>query len=176
MARLRKKVVIDKNFQYRFAAKAIVYPLVTIIMIYAVLFFFAHENNRYIYSMIDNQDNLSNVFLQTPALQNIDNPDIINAQKSFMQNVNQLTKIRKNSDFVLYFLIFMIMVQSIIIFYMAIKITHRICGPIYVMSRNLKEISEGKDVKFRPLRHKDELKDFYDQLRDTIIYLQNKKK
>lgn len=40
--------------------------------------------------------------------------------------------------------------------------THRICGPLYVLERHLRELSEGRFPKRRALRKKDEFKDFYD--------------
>ncbi|HSA15053.1 MAG TPA: signal protein, partial [Spirochaetota bacterium] len=43
-----------------------------------------------------------------------------------------------------------------------IKMTHRISGPLFVMTNYMKEVINGKYPSPRPLRKKDELKDFYD--------------
>jgi len=39
--------------------------------------------------------------------------------------------------------------------------THRICGPLFVLERNLGELADGRFPKLRSLRRKDEFKDLY---------------
>jgi len=41
--------------------------------------------------------------------------------------------------------------------------THRLCGPLYVVEGYLRELAAGRFPKHRPLRKKDEFKDFYDE-------------
>ncbi|RJP40533.1 MAG: hypothetical protein C4547_02700 [Phycisphaerales bacterium] len=43
----------------------------------------------------------------------------------------------------------------------SLVVTHRICGPLYVMERMLTHVAEGRRPDRRPLRRHDELKDFY---------------
>jgi signal transduction histidine kinase len=62
---------------------------------------------------------------------------------------------------------------------MLILKTHRISGPIYVMSNYIKEMINGKYPHPRPLRKHDELTDFYalfTQLADTLAKGGTKKK
>lgn len=42
-----------------------------------------------------------------------------------------------------------------------VVLTHRVCGPIYIMHRYLVEFTKGKIPNMRPLRQKDEFKDFH---------------
>jgi hypothetical protein len=42
-----------------------------------------------------------------------------------------------------------------------IIVTHRMCGPLYVMERYLKELTNGRIPSVRPLRRKDEFKEFF---------------
>ncbi len=44
----------------------------------------------------------------------------------------------------------------------SIVVTHRICGPMFVLEHYLTELIHGRFPKRRPLRKKDEFKDFYD--------------
>jgi len=46
--------------------------------------------------------------------------------------------------------------------------THRICGPLYVMEGFLKHLKEGRYPKQRPLRKRDEFKEFYENFWDTV--------
>lgn len=41
-------------------------------------------------------------------------------------------------------------------------VTHRFCGPLYVMERYMVTLAQGKLPKMRNLRRKDEFKDFYE--------------
>ncbi|MCP4294713.1 MAG: hypothetical protein GY786_03820 [Proteobacteria bacterium] len=49
-----------------------------------------------------------------------------------------------------------------------IRQTHRISGPIFVMSRHIKETLEGKPIELIGLREKDEFKEFYSLLKVLI--------
>ncbi|HOO71114.1 MAG TPA: hypothetical protein PK926_05065 [Spirochaetota bacterium] len=191
MALTRKKYIVDKKFQYGLSFRAIVYPLFTLLTISAILLYFAESNNKlisannsYINRIIENQDIMIEMFLSTPALQQIENPTIKEGHRTFTENIGELRKIKENSKVitrnstaVLYILIALTIIQTIVIFLLFIIISHRISGPIQVMSGHLNEILKGKVPEMRPLRKKDELQDFYNNFCKTIKYIneQNKK-
>jgi len=55
-------------------------------------------------------------------------------------------------------------------FYM-IRLTHRMSGPIYVMTRHVQDMIDGKETEFRGLRDKDEFRELYkklEELNDSI--------
>jgi nitrogen fixation/metabolism regulation signal transduction histidine kinase len=172
----RKQYVIDKKLQFKISIKAVVLSLITVFILGFVLLFFAVRNSNYINTIVKTQDQMIDMFLTTPALVNSLNPTIQGAENTFKNNIGMLVEIKRNSELVLYFIIFMIIIQSAIIFAIFIFITHRITGPIYVMTKYLKEIRDGKSPATRPLRQKDELKAFYEELKATIDFLQKKKK
>ncbi|MCU0821095.1 MAG: hypothetical protein MUC95_01315 [Spirochaetes bacterium] len=169
----RKKVLLDKKFQLSISFKAVILPLVTILIIGSMLLYFANKNTKYTNAIVANQDRIMDVFLSTPALQS-DNTIIQTGQETFKNNIGMLEEIRKNSEFVLYFIVVMLVVQSLIIFAIFIFITHRISGPIFVMARYLREVREGKVPTVRSLRKKDELKEFFGELQETVDYLKKK--
>ncbi|MDY6969272.1 MAG: hypothetical protein SVR08_11570 [Spirochaetota bacterium] len=171
----RKKYILDKYFQLRISFKAVIFPLIITLIIGAVLFYFAKINNNYTKEIVSNQEQMIELFLTTPALYNTNNPIISNGEKIFQNNIKMLMEIKRNSSIVLYFIIIMIVIQSVIIFVLFIYITHKISGPIYVMTQLLKELKQGGMPKFRPLRKKDELQDIYAELWETIEYLSPKK-
>ena len=170
----RKQYLIDKKFQLRFSIKAVLLPFITIFIIGSVLFYYAKINNNYSNTIIENQDIIMDMFLSTPALHS-DNLIIKKGRKTFKENIGILGEIRKNSEFVLYFIVLMIVIQSIIIFSIFVITTHRISGPIFVMINYLRDIREGKIPTARPLREKDELKSFHAELHETIEYLLSRK-
>jgi len=185
MAITRKKYIVDKKFQIRISLRAMILPLLTLAIISGVVLFFAIKNNKlikrnngYIYQIIDNQDSMIDMFLSTPSLQNSSNPQIANGIKNFKKNIGQLKKITQNSKkitkngkLVFYILIIMTISQAITIFGLFIFLTHKISGPIGVMTRQLRDIREDKHPNFRALRKKDELQDFYNELTETLDLL-----
>ena len=190
MALTRKKYIIDKNFQYKISFKAILFPLCTVLIISAFLLYFADKNNQlikmsntHIDEIINTQDSMIDMFLSTPSLQYSKNSVTREGISTFKQNIGKLKKIKDtsrnithNSIIFFYILIGMTIIQTIVIFSIFIILSHRISGPVQVMTGYLKEIKEGSMPAFRPLRKKDELKPFYDELRNAITFIHEKSK
>jgi nitrogen fixation/metabolism regulation signal transduction histidine kinase len=184
----RKKYVLDKKFQMRISIRAIVLPLITTLAICAILIYFAgnsnqliNENNKNITAIIDTQDSMLDMFMSIPALQDPSNPVVRKCDAAFKENLKITNKInnnhemiKKNSLIVLYILIVMTVVQTAIIFFQFIFFSHKISGPIHVMTNYLKEIQGGKLPAFRPLRKNDELKEFYSEFQSAIDHLTKK--
>lgn len=49
-----------------------------------------------------------------------------------------------------------------------VLITHRVAGPVYVISNYVLALSEGRYPTFRPLRKNDELRTFFDRFRSAV--------
>ena len=170
----RKHYIIDKKLQIKISIKAVAMSLITVFVLGFVLMYFATKNSNYIDTIVKTQDQMIEMFLTTPSLINSDNPAVQSGERTFKDNIGMLVEIKRNSEIVLYFIVIMIIIQSIIIFTIFIFITHKITGPIYVMTKYLREIREGKSPAARPLRQKDELKVFHEELTNTIDYLTHK--
>jgi nitrogen fixation/metabolism regulation signal transduction histidine kinase len=188
MALTRKKYVLDKKFQFRISMRAIILPLITTLAICAILIYFAsntnqliNENNKNITAIIDTQDSMFDMFMAIPALQDPNNPIVQKCDRAFKENLKITNKIndnheriKKNSMVVLYILIAMTIVQTAIIFFQFIFFSHKISGPIHVMTNYMKEYRSGKRPEFRPLRKHDELREFYDEFCETMNKLTKK--
>lgn len=187
MASNRKQLIVDKRFQLKMSVQAIIFPLMTILSISAVLIYFTgvnkkliHKNHKHIEEIIGNQTNIIEMFLATPLLQSSTNPSIMKGVVTFKKDIGILKKINKksliiteNGNIIFYFLIIMTVVQTAIIFALFIFFSHKISGPIQVITRYLREIRSGNMPTMRSLRKRDELKDFYDEFRETITYIQD---
>jgi hypothetical protein len=57
----------------------------------------------------------------------------------------------------------------------SILMTHRICGPLFIIKRYLMQIAEGRLPAMRPLRRSDEFKDLYEALDQALQSLRAKK-
>jgi len=63
---------------------------------------------------------------------------------------------------VLFYLVGFVGLMALALFIWGIFITHRVAGPIFIISRYLGQIRDGRVPEPRPLRKGDELKDFFD--------------
>lgn len=59
----------------------------------------------------------------------------------------------------------------IVILGVGIWMSHKISGPIYIISRYLNEIAEGRLSQVRPLRKGDELRDFFESFQTMVSSL-----
>lgn len=66
--------------------------------------------------------------------------------------------------------VFMFAIASIpiLVSWLAVVLTHRVVGPIYVVAQYMGAIRGGMLPRCRPLRDDDELKGFYKEFQDTI--------
>jgi signal transduction histidine kinase len=80
------------------------------------------------------------------------------------QNMERLREIITRNRYLLIALMVIVIAQGVILYALLIRQSHRISGPIYVMSNQIRDILKGKTPSMRPLRQKDELKDFYNLL------------
>ena len=55
-----------------------------------------------------------------------------------------------------------------------VVITHRVAGPIYVMSKHMQALAQGAFPRMRSLRKSDELKDFFDQFQAAVDRLRER--
>ncbi|HOO73124.1 MAG TPA: hypothetical protein PK926_15310 [Spirochaetota bacterium] len=172
----RKQIIIDKKFQFKHTFSII--GMVTIIsaIIIAVIATNLVFNNLKIENIYEIEDNIVHFLTSRPH--GIEDPSFKNAIKDIAvnhsENMKTLNKIIKYNKALLITLLVFIVAQGVILYMMIIKMTHRISGPLYVMTNYMREIVNGKYPNIRPLRKKDELKEFYDQFRSMVATLKEK--
>ena len=69
------------------------------------------------------------------------------------------------------YLIGFVVVMAVALFTWGIFMTHRVAGPIYIISRYLQQIAEGQVPQTRPLRKRDEMVEFFGTFSQMINYL-----
>jgi hypothetical protein len=55
-----------------------------------------------------------------------------------------------------------------------ILVTHRVAGPIFIMTRYVSVLAQGRFPQMRPLRKHDELKDFFDRFQGAVDVLKGR--
>ncbi len=180
----RTQYIIDKNFQLRHTFSIIgIVSVITAVILIAITASVVYNNNK----LTENNNKITNIYeiensifvslsslpeavkdptLRKALIQNARNHD------NNMETLNRIiafnTNIIKYNRVLLASILAIILAESIALFIILIRKTHRISGPIYVISNFMKDIIEGRDPKLRPLRDKDELKEFYELFQDMV--------
>lgn len=175
----RKKLIIDKRFQLKTAFAVIgVVAVVSVIILSAIASSVVYNNEKInnIYTIEDN-------IFQAMQVANINgqaNDDYLATISRLTQNhennLKTIEKITRYNRILLVSLVICVFIQGIILFMMIIRITHRISGPVYVMSNYFRDIIDGKIPNPRPLRDKDELKNFYELFKELVNSLKTGEK
>jgi len=98
--------------------------------------------------------------------------DILNTQNN-IETINRIIKYYKG---LLFFIIIIVVVLVVALYVYMIRKTHKISGPIFVMSRYFREIIEGKTPTVRPIRSDDEFQEFYNLFTQMVNSLKAKHK
>ncbi len=180
----RKQYIIDKNFQLRHTFSIIgIVSVITAVILVAITASVVYNNNK----LTENNTRITNIYeiensifvslsslpeavkdpnLRKALIQNTKNHD--NNMETLNRIITFNTTIMKYNKILLASILAIILAESIALFIILIRKTHRISGPIYVISKFMKDIIEGRDPNLRPLRNKDELKEFYDLFQDMV--------
>jgi len=180
----RKRYIIDKSFQLRTTFTIIgLVSIITAVILGVITISVVYNNN----SLRENNTKITNIYeiensifvsltslpeavkdvnLREALLQNSRNHD--RNMETLNRIITDNTGIIKYNRILLASILIIVVIESIALYVILIRKTHHISGPIYVMSNFMKDIIDGKDPKLRPLREKDELKEFYNLFQDMV--------
>ena len=174
----RKKLIIDKKFQFKTTFKIIGVVYLLFLIVIAGTVINAVSNNKHLEEIIRRQNRT--VEVQKDVLSVLGNfPKKMSPNKIFAahrqiaeevdynlgamtNNTSAVEQITKNNTRLLYGIIIFIVIQAIVLYFILIRTTHHISGPIYHISGYIREITKGKYPAIRPLREHDEFKEFHE--------------
>ncbi len=185
----RKQKIIDKKFQLRttYSVMGIFFSLICIIIV-TVGFNFYNDNKK-IERIIKEQKNIMNeqsgIINSMLQIINIKGGDQYKLNTKIIEKNNRNNEIINNNMKILEELIqrnnliFLIVIAFLIsvgfiLYPVLIRKTHKISGPVHIMSEYIKEIINGEYPDLRPLRKQDELKDFYELFSRLVKYIKNR--
>jgi methyl-accepting chemotaxis protein len=146
----RKQFLINKAFQIKYTVIIAVIGIV-IAVLWGTLFYKASkENSQQMLMLVQVDPNLSSM------------TDIIKDKLA-----------REDNKIMLYLVAFVIAIFLSLVIW-GILITHRIAGPIFIISRYVDSITDGKIPETRPLRKKDELKEFFEKFNKMLESLKER--
>ncbi|MGL4370378.1 MAG: hypothetical protein ACRCUT_12025 [Spirochaetota bacterium] len=186
MSYKRKQYVVDKRFQLgtTFSVIGAVFLIVAIII--GLIAVNATHNNTRLSRIVDVQDNIVQALIAhsssieaekkaqktavpakkvkaaAPAADDISQIELRAIASDHYSNIELMKKMVKYNTNILISIVALVILQGIILFVILILKTHRIAGPLYVMSMYMRQIIDGKIPEtLRPLRQKDVFKAFY---------------
>jgi hypothetical protein len=188
----RKQYIIDKQYQLRTAFSIIgIVSFITAIILGAITISVVYNNGI----LKENNTKITNIYeIENSIFISLSSmPEAVkdpNLKKALIQNsknhdknmetlnniITYNTSIITSNRALLLIILVTIILESIILYVILIRKTHRVSGPIYVISNFMKDIIEGREPRFRPLRSKDELKDFYELFKRMVAAIQEREK
>lgn len=166
----RTQYVIDRHFQLRTTFTVIGIIIAVAAIIITAIAVNATINNRRLENVVIIHTNIVDALLtyaqEIPGAG--EKLAIADTSRIHQQNIETINKIIRQNYMLLVAIIAFIVLQGVILFVVLIRKTHRISGPIYVMSNQLRDILNGKTPVMRPLRKGDELQDFYALLKQVV--------
>jgi hypothetical protein len=73
-------------------------------------------------------------------------------------------------------ILIIIVLEAMALYITLIRKTHRVSGPMYVISGFMRDIIEGREPEFRPLRNGDEMQDFYELFKHMVYTIREREK
>ena len=183
----RKQYIIDRHYQLRTAFSIIGFvTVITAVILGAITVSVVYNNARLNWNntKIDNIYQLENSIFDRLGSrpEGVKDPlqreALIQSTKNHERNMGTLRNIMAyNKNIINYNRILLIAIlaivifESIILYVILIRKTHHVSGPIYVISSFMKDIIDGKTPQLRPLRDKDELKEFYELFKNMVAVI-----
>ncbi len=174
----RKSMLIDKRFQLRTAFTIIGIVILACSIIIAAIGVIAAINNRTLRDVARNQQEIIatqsemlkalNVFAQEKTWQNLRiatdkvsgdlnrNAGKIEVNNALIKNISETNTV------LIAAIILFVIVQGVALFVIILRKTHRISGPLYLLSMYTQKIIDGEHPHIRPLRENDEFQEYYE--------------
>jgi hypothetical protein len=185
----RKQKLIDKKFQLHttYSFMGIFFILIGIIIVTIGINYYS--DNKKIEKIIDEQKNIMNAqgeiiksILQIIKIKDGDNSDLNSKIKeksennslSLKQNIDIVKELTQRNNLIFLIIIVFLIATGFVLYPVLIRKTHKISGPIYLMSQYIKEIIKGNYPDLRPLRKKDELKEFYELFSKLVVFIKKR--
>ncbi|HPM35104.1 MAG TPA: hypothetical protein PLE16_10975 [Spirochaetota bacterium] len=167
----RKQYIIDKGIQLRTTFTAIGFTFLCVTLFIVLMGVYINETNKRIRNIIITEDQIFQV-LTTVTDTGSEEQTAMNVEmaRQHQTNMETVTKMVNSNIWIIWGIIAAVFLSGIIFFFILILQTHRIAGPIYVMTYYMKEFLDGrKHEHLRPLRKHDQLKDFYQLFKEFMV-------
>jgi len=163
----RRAKIIDRKFQLRTTLTVIGVTLIAFLVIIALAGIIAARNSREIRNAIAG---INGSIAEDQGI-----GDRAARVEALKRHGSALQDSAKRNFYLISLILAAVLIQSVVLYFYLIRVTHRISGPIYVISRYIEQIMEGRHPEFRALRDKDEFKEFYAKFVEMVEKLEKER-
>jgi hypothetical protein len=171
----RKQYVVDKSFQLKTTFTIIGFIFICVALLTILMSVNVYDNNKKLDKILMIEDNIVQVLTSS---------DVATAEQAgfnrkmardHSENQQNMMKMINYNYILIYVIIGIIFIQGVVLFFVLIRQTHRIAGPLFVVTRYMKDIINGHYPEhLRPLRDTDLLKDFYAIFNEMVFVLRER--
>lgn len=172
----RKQYIVDKSFQLKTTFTIIGFIFACVALLTVLIGLNVFDTNKKIDNVRVNEDMVVQVLADTAA--NAPDSDQVFTKSLFdnhRKNLDTMRGLIRINNILLLIIILITFLQGVVLFFVLIRQTHRIAGPLYVMNRYMREIINGHvPDHLRPLRDRDLLKDFYGVFQEMVYAIKDR--
>jgi predicted PurR-regulated permease PerM len=166
----KRRIIIDRKFQLKTVFSILGAVSVAFILVIALTGISILSSSKSISSGTESiTRSLDRIDGRIPSASINSNSDMKatavdpNAAGDIRNEVREIQRVTRMSLHVITGLLVIVVAMCVFLYFYLLKVTNRISGPIYVMTRHINDVLEGRDPELRDLREKDELREFYTQ-------------
>lgn len=167
----RQQYIIDRKFQLKHTFTIIGTVTVVTALILGLITASVVINNERIRNIYEIEASIMN-FFSMQAESSADQTYLMaykTQRKNHDRNMDKLKEIITMNRYLLILVLGIVIIQAVALYAMLIRRTHRISGPVWVMSQYIRAIQEGDKPVIRALRQKDEIQDFYNLMTELLV-------
>lgn len=166
----RRRKLVNRRFQLKTTFAVLGFIMIAFLAVFTVVGIYATQNSTQIKASIQVLENLYTAEKAQKAeigriARESNNGYVID---SYERNLVTLKKLIDQLDEqaeihfrLLSMIIGIVLVLSAALYFYLINLTHRISGPIYVLTSYVEDLMEGREPNMRELRTQDEFQEFY---------------
>lgn len=186
----RKRIIVKRSFQYRLAIGITGLFMVFMTLTFGVLLYTMQTNNAKMTRLLKQQEGLYSfqaevmkslqVFQRNKSWENLTlatdkaSRDLEKNKKQIDENISLLRAVAWRNSMLLWITGSLMLVMVILTVFWALKRSHRIAGPVYLLERYLDELIDDKYPYVRPLRDGDEFSELFSKFTVAVASLKEK--
>lgn len=173
----RKRYTIDKPFQVRHALLVVgIVSIVSVAIVASLAGITMHNSSRLARAMNTQDDILSAMMAASSGRTGSIEPTAIHQMANHhFGTLTSMKGIIRSNTILMLALTGIALCQSLVLAFVLIRKTHRISGPLFVMSNYMKDIIGGKLPTARSIRRNDDLQEFYSLFSRMIDSVKNRR-
>lgn len=187
---VKRQIIVNRKFQMNIAVSFAMITALTMTVIIVIISSVLIFNNIKLNKITSDQQTLSEtsgeIFKSLIGLSSIKKLQNVHLSTTLLlednektgvlinRNIEEIRKITERNRLLIIILIISAIIQSAIVFYLMLKRSHRISGPVFLLNRYIDELKAGNSPEIRPIRTNDDFHELFDNFRELVEVMKKK--